>query len=81
MKIVRNDVKLTKFDDVAVGSVFIQDDTIYMKTLEIYEIEEDDYEEELRYKYNAIDLGNGAFYRFVGHDMVMVCGDAYLVIN
>ena len=81
MKIVRNDMKLTKFDDIAVGSVFIQDDVVYMKTLEIYEIEKDGYEEELRYKYNAINLGNGEFYRFVGHDMVIVCSDAYLVIN
>lgn len=83
MKIVRNDVKVTKFGDVAVGSVFIEDDVVFMKTFDFYEIKGDDcdYEEERHYMYNAIDLGNGTFARFVGHDLVRVCNDAHLVVN
>lgn len=83
MKIVRNDVKMTKFGDIKVGAVFIQDDVAFMKTLEFCEIEESEYtcEEEHRYQYNAIDLGSGEFARFVYSDMVRVCNDAYLVVN
>lgn len=83
MKIVREDVKVTKFGDIKVGAVFIQDDAAFMKTLEFCEIEESNYgyEEEHRYQYNAIDLGNGEFARFGYGDMVRVCNDAYLVVN
>lgn len=82
MKIVREDVKVTKFGDVAVGSVFIEDDVVFMKTLEFYEIEEDYCGEEIhRYMYNAISLGSGAFGRFVDSDMVRVSNDAHLVVN
>jgi len=83
MKIVRNDVKETKFDEVAVGAVFIYEDAVYMKTFDFYEIEGDDcdYEEEHHYMYNAIDLGNGMFNRFSDWDMVRVCNDAQLVVN
>ena len=83
MKIVRNDVKETKFGDVAVGAVFIEEDEAFMKTLDFYEIEGDDcdYEEEHHYMYNAISLGNGSFSCFSDWDMVRVCNDAYLVVN
>lgn len=83
MKIVRNDVKETKFGDVAVGSVFIEEDIVYMKTSDFYEIEGDDcdYEEERHYMYNAIGLGNGTFNRFSDWDMVRVSNDAHLVVN
>lgn len=83
MKIVRNDVKETKFGDVKVGAVFIEEDDVFMKTLDFYEIEGDDcdYEEERHYMYNAIDLGNGEFARFGYGDMVRVCNDAHLVVN
>ena len=83
MKIIREDIKVTKFSDVKVGSVFIDEDAVFMKTSEFYEIEYNDYdhEEETHYSYNAIDLGNGTFARFVGHDMVRVCNDAHLVVN
>ena len=83
MKIVRNDVKETKFGDVAVGAVFIDEDVVYMKTFDFYEIEGDDcdYEEEHHYQYNAISLSSGAFARFVSSDVVRVCNDAYLVVN
>lgn len=83
MKIVRNDVKETKFGDVAVGSVFIEEDTVYMKTFDFYEIEGDDcdYEEERHYQHNAINLGSGMFNHFSDWDMVRVCNDAQLVVN
>jgi hypothetical protein len=83
MKIVREDIKVTKFGDVKVGAVFIESDVVFMKTLEFYEIEEDsyNYEEEHRYQYNAISLGSGEFARFVYSDMVRVCNDAQLVVN
>lgn len=81
MKIVRNDVKVTKFNDVAVGSVFIQDDVVFIKTLEFYEIEKDSYGEETHFDYNAINLGNGEFACFAFSDMVRVCNDAHLVVN
>lgn len=81
MKIVRNDVKETKFGDVAVGAVFIYEDAVYMKTFDFYEIEEDDFAEKFHYSYNAIDLGNGTFNRFSDWDMVRVCNDAHLVVN
>ena len=83
MKIVRNDVKETKYSEVAIGAVFIEEDTVYMKTPEFYEIEGDDcdYEEEHHYRYNAIGLGNGMFNGFSDWDMVRVCNNAYLVVN
>ena len=83
MKIVRNDVKETKFSEVAVGAVFIEEDIVYMKTSDFYEIEGDDcdYEEEHHYMYNAIGLGNGTFNCFSDWDMVRVCNDAHLVVN
>lgn len=83
MKIVRNDVKETKFGDVKVGAVFIEEDDVFMKTFDFYEIEGDDcdYEEEHHYMYNAICLGSGSFARFSDHDMVRVCNDAHLVVN
>ena len=83
MKIVRNDVKETKFGDVAVGAVFIDEDVVYMKTFDFYEIEGDDcdYEEEHHYQYNAINLGSGMFNRFSDWDLVRVCNDAQLVVN
>ena len=81
MKIVRNDMKETKFGDIAAGSVFIEEDAVFMKTPEFYEVEEDDCEEKFHYKYNAIDLGNGMFNRFSDWDMVRVCNDAHLVVN
>ena len=83
MKIVRDDVKMTRFSEVAIGAVFIEEDTVYMKTPEFYEIEGDDcdYEEEHHYQYNAISLSSGAFARFVSSDVVRVCNDAYLVVN
>lgn len=81
MKIVREDAKVTKFGDVAVGSVFIEEDTVFMKTLEFYEIEEDCLGDETHYMYNAIGLGNGTFSRFTDYDMVKVCNDAHLVVS
>ena len=83
MKIVRNDVKETKFSDVKIGAVFIQDDIVFIKTFEFYEIEEDsyNYEKERRYRYNAINLGSGEFARFTDSDMVKVSNDAHLVVN
>ena len=83
MKIVRNDVKETKFSEVAVGAVFIEEDAVFMKTFDFYEIEGDDcdYEGGHHYMYNAIGLGNGTFNRFSDWDMVRVCNDAHLVVN
>ena len=81
MKIVREDVKVTKFGDVAVGSVLIEDDIVFMKTLEFYENEEDDYEEENHYAHNAIRLSSGEFSHFTDYDMVKVCYDAHLVVK
>lgn len=81
MKIVRDDMKVIRFGDIAVGSVFIEDDVVFMKTLEFYEIEEDDYKDEHRYKHNAISLGSGSFALFVDSNMVKVCNDAYLVVK
>ena len=83
MKIVREDIKETKFGDVAVGTVFIDEDVVYMKTFEFYEIEGDDcdYEEERHYQRNAINLGSGMFNRFSDWDTVRVCNDAQLVVN
>ena len=83
MKIVRDDVKMTRFSEVAIGAVFIEEDTVYMKTPEFYEIEGDDcdYEEERHYQRNAIGLGSGTFNRFSDWDMVRVCNDAYIVVN
>lgn len=81
MKIVREDMKEIRFGDVAVGSVFIEYDVIFMKTLDVYEIEKDNYEEEYRYKFNAVNLGNGEFHRFVDGDMVKACKDAYLTVK
>jgi hypothetical protein len=81
MKIVREDVKVTRFGDVAVGSVFIEDDIVFMKTLKFYEIEEDGYEEEARYAHNAIRLSTGEFSHFTDYDMVKVCNDAQLVVK
>ena len=83
MKIVRDDVKMTRFSEVTIGAVFIEEDTVYMKTPEFYEIEGDDcdYKEEHHYRYNAIGLGSGTFNGFSDWDMVRVCNDAYLVVN
>lgn len=81
MKIVRNDVKETKFGDVAVGSVFIAEDAVFMKTFESYEIEKNGYDEEVRYSHNAIDLSGGNFARFSDLDMVRVCNNAHLVVD
>lgn len=81
MKIVREDMKVIRFGDIAVGSVFIEDDVVYMKTLDVYEIKKDNYEEEPCYKSNAVILGGGEFTCFANSDMVRVCNDAYLTVK
>lgn len=81
MKIVREDMKEIRFGNIAVGSVFIEGDTVYMKTLDAYEIEKNGHEEELCYKFNAVILDSGEFTRFVDSDMVKTCNDAYLTVK
>lgn len=80
MKIVREDMKVTKFHEVDIGAVFVQDDVVYMKTPNFCGIEEEAYQEE-HCKFNAICLHNGNLSYFNYSDTVKVYCDACLVVK
>lgn len=72
MKIKRNVAKEEKFSEVRLGTVFISNDTHYMKTETI----EMDYGD----AFNAVSLETGGFDEFGDEDLVCPCYDAELVI-
>ena len=81
MRIIREDVKMSRFEEIDVGEVFIAEDDVYMKTSSFYEIETNYAEQESRWRYNAICLSTGCFNLFSDSDRVKSCGEACLTVK
>lgn len=81
MRIIREDIKANRFEEINLGGVFIAEDDVYMKTSPFYEIEINYAEQESRWKYNAISLSTGYFNLFADDDEVKPCGEACLTVK
>lgn len=81
MRIIREDVKMSRFEEIDVGEVFIAEGDVYMKTSSFYEIETNYAEQESRWRYNAICLSTGCFNLFSDSDRVKSCGEVCLTVK
>lgn len=81
MRIIREDVKMSRFEKINLGGVFVAEDDVYMKTSSFYEIETNYAEQESRWRYNAISLSTGYFNLFADDDEVKPCGEACLTVK